>query len=115
MQPQKRDLEQRSPVRESRHAGARQTPPKRTGQQRDAPVESPEDGTDWWRVKLRPLLQRADERGLGAVGGVVCPKCGFSRASGVIFSDSRRLEGDGPPPQAARCVVLLSNLPRCLS
>ena len=66
MQPQKRGLEQRHPVRESRPAGQRQTPPKRAGQQRDAPMESPDDGPGWWRAKLRPLLQRANERGFGA-------------------------------------------------
>ena len=66
MQPQKRGLEQRRPVRESRPAGQRQTPPKRAGQQCDAPMESPDDGPGWWRAKLRPLLQRANERGYGA-------------------------------------------------
>ena len=66
MQPQKRGLEQRRPVRESRPAGPRQTPPKRAGQQRDAPMESPDDGPDWWRAKLRALLQRSNERGFGA-------------------------------------------------
>ena len=66
MQPQKRGLEQRRPVRESRPAGQRQTPPKRAGQQRDAPMESPDDGPGWWRAKMWPLLERANERGFGA-------------------------------------------------
>ena len=66
MQPQKRDLEQRRPVRESRPAGQRQTPPKRAGQLRDAVMESPDDGPGWWRAKLRPLLERVNERRFGA-------------------------------------------------
>ena len=65
MQPQKRGLEQRSPAKESRPAGPRQTLPKRTGQS-DATTESPDDASAWWRVKLRPLLERGNVRGFGS-------------------------------------------------
>ena len=60
-------------------------------------MESPDDGPGWWRAKMWPLLERANERGFDRVLTVTSSVTSqFSFGSGVtifdIFSDC----GDGP-------------------